>query len=129
MKQSVFAAAAVAMLITSPAVFAEEDTSSVRYVMKGCKLLADGNINHSWAHMDADTTRQLWMCAGAMKATSELMHMHHKVCPPSNEVKNEKGLKIISDYMQHHPEQSQEGFTLAMFRALQEAWPCAKAPQ
>ena len=101
------------------------DTSSGYYILKGCEMLAAGDVDHSWAHMGEDTTRQLWTCGGAVKATMQLMEIHHEYCPPEG-FKNGEAFQVVGKYMQDHPEKLHQGFGFVIFEALQKQWPCPK---
>ena len=95
------------------------------YIMKGCELLAHENLE-GLTHKNEDIVRQFWMCAGAMEATVQLMELHHEICLPSA-IKHVELAKVISHYMVHHHEKSNENYAVVMFSGLQDAWPCKKA--
>src|ERR1700728_1054244 len=93
------------------------DTSSGYYILKGCERLADNNASN----MDEDITRQFWMCGGAVKATMQLMEIHHEYCPPKGG-RNIKMFQVVGKYMRDHPEKLHQGFGFVIFEALQKEW-------
>jgi hypothetical protein len=123
MHRALYLAAIVLWLAAYPvASFAEKDTSSANYIAEGCRRVARNNAEG----MDSDTTRQFWMCGGALKATEQLMQIHHEYCPPSDYGTVQDDAFVVAKYMDNHPERLHEGMALVIFRALQEEWPCKR---
>lgn len=78
------------------------DIDSTEGMMRGCALYEAGIDNHSWDKFDVDTTRQAFMCLGALKATEQLMELHKEFCPPSG-VLIRDALIVVNQYVKAHP--------------------------
>jgi len=116
--------AAIASLLCFPA-SAESNMAIAQSIAKGCKMIEDNALNSETAK-DSDAVRQFWMCGGAIEATTQLMLVHHEICPPHDHGTRQQEAKIVNDYMSRHTEEMDEGFAFVIFRAFQDKWHCPK---
>jgi hypothetical protein len=65
-------------------------------------------------------------CYGAIDATFMLrraLDRSIRFCPPPR-VAMEQNVKIVVKYLDDHPEQMNDDFTLLVVRAFNQVWPC-----
>jgi hypothetical protein len=91
----------------------------------GCRLLA------SDTRVPADTIEAVKVgeCSGAIEAIFMLrraLDPSIRFCPPPR-VAPGQTVKIVVKYLDAHPEQMNDDFTLLVVRAFDQVWPCSNA--
>jgi len=96
------------------------------YVLEGCSILAKGPQDGHWDELSPATKDQLWLCAGAILATGQIMVNQHEFCAP-RESSNMESYRVVSKYMRSHPEELGYSLGGVIYEALHQAWPCPPA--
>lgn len=92
----------------------------------GCRLLA----SDSRVPTDKMEAVKLGECSGAIDAVFMLRRALDKsvrFCAPPRGVTLRQNAKIVVKYLDDHPDQLNNDFTLLVIGAFDQAWPCPKA--
>ena len=88
----------------------------------GCRLLA----SDSRVPTDKIEAVKVGECSGAIDAIFMLrraLDQSIRFCPPPRVARTEN-VKVVVKYLDDHPEQMNDDFTLLVIRAFDRAWPC-----
>jgi Rap1a immunity proteins len=91
----------------------------------GCRLLASDNR----VPIDKIEAVKAGECSGAIDAVFMLrraLDQSIRFCPPPR-VALGQSVKIVVKYLDDHPEQMNDDFTLLVVRAFDHVWPCPNA--
>jgi len=92
----------------------------------GCRLLA----SDTRAPIEIVEATKVGQCSGAIDAIFMLrraLDQSIRFCPPPRGVTLRQNAKIVVKYLNDHPEQTNDDFTLLVIRAFDQAWPCPSA--
>jgi hypothetical protein len=101
-----------------------EDGTGKNYEF-GCHLLA----SDARAPTDKIEAVKVGECSGAIDAIFMLrraLDRSIRFCPPPR-VNPGQNVKIVVKYLDDHPEQMNDDFTLLVVRAFNQVWPCPNA--
>jgi hypothetical protein len=91
----------------------------------GCRLLA----SDTRVPIDKTESVRVGECSGAVEAIFMLrraLDPSIRFCPPPR-VAPGQTVKIVVKYLDAHPEQMNDDFTLLVVRAFNQVWPCSNA--
>jgi hypothetical protein len=92
----------------------------------GCRLLA----SDTRVPTDKIEAVKVGECSGAIDAIFMLrraLDQSIRFCPPPRGVTLRNNAKIVVKYLDDHPEQMNNDFTLLVVSAFDQAWPCPNA--
>jgi hypothetical protein len=92
----------------------------------GCRLFA----SDTRVPTDKIEAIKVGECRGAIDATFMLrraLDQSIRFCPPPRGVTLRQNAKIVVKYLDDHPEQMNDDFTLLVVRAFNQLWPCPNA--
>jgi hypothetical protein len=92
----------------------------------GCRLLA----SDTRVPIDKIEAVKVGECSGAIDAIFMLrraLDQSIRFCPPPRGVTLRNNAKIVVKYLDDHPEQMNNDFTLLVVSAFDQAWPCPNA--
>jgi|SRR5665213_1820896 len=95
-----------------------EDTDSGDYIISGCEAVAGLRKANDW-----DTRSREWMCFGAITAVSFEALANGYLCAPEGVTKGQEA-RVVSKDMENHPENLSQPYTVLIYNALVQAWPC-----
>jgi hypothetical protein len=92
----------------------------------GCRLLASDTL----VPVNKIEANKVGECSGAIDAIFMLrraLDPSIRFCPPPRGVTLRQNAKIVVKYLDDHPEQINDDFTLLVVRAFDQVWPCPNA--
>ena len=61
-------------------------------------------------------------CFGVINATAEILQVHGDIPLPSGDITFEQIKKIVTNYLDAHPEEWQKAASVVVTKALKQAW-------
>jgi hypothetical protein len=118
-------AAALTLLLSSPAVMAEPDTSSGNFMLPHCE-------QNPTAPGTTQSEIMYWsICSGiitALATVGPLMRPELAICVPKGTTRGQ-WQSVVVKYLRDHPAQLHKEFIALAAVALLDAWPCGQKGQ